>query len=120
MALVTRSMKPLDPEQYRLWHRLRRMPRFIFVVVLGAIMTSGAIVGLNALMTWIFTGMTLSGHVTLLMFGLLFLFVGGAYAWTWSYMQQRYHATRGLRCPDCGYLIIGLTSDRCPECGMGL
>ena len=26
----------------------------------------------------------------------------------------------GVLCPDCGYDLRGLTSDRCPECGFGL
>ena len=112
-----RAAKPLDPGQYRLWHRMRRMPRFLFVFVLGAVVTSGAIVALNALMSWALGGVTLGGRALLLMFVLLMLAVGAAFAWTWSYMQQRYAATRGLRCPTCGYLVTGLHSPRCPECG---
>jgi hypothetical protein len=110
-------MKPLDPTQFRLWHRLRKMPRLVFVVVLGALLTSGMIVSMNALMTWVLAGVTLDGRAMLIMFGLLMLAVGGSFAWTWSYMQQRYAATRGMRCTSCGYLIIGLTSHQCPECG---
>ena len=109
--------RPLDPGQYRLWHRLRRMPRLVFVIGVGAILTSGVIVGLNAAVTWLVAGVTLGRGALLLMFIGLALAVGASFAWTWSYMQKRYAATRNLRCPDCGYLVIGLHSDRCPECG---
>ena len=36
---------------------------------------------------------------------------------TWWYMEKRYDATSGLRCPRCGQLLIGVGSGRCPECG---
>jgi hypothetical protein len=29
-------------------------------------------------------------------------------------------ADQHLRCPRCGYLMAGLTSDGCPECGHGV
>lgn len=115
--VATRSSRPLDPEQYRLWHRLRRMPRFVFVIVLGAMLTSGAIVALNTLVTWALTGVTLGAPGLVILFVGLAVLVGLCFAWTWSYMQKRYAATAGLRCPGCGYLVIGLHSDRCPECG---
>ena len=113
----TRTYKPLDPNQYRLWHRLRRMPRFVLVVVLGALITSGLIVGLNALMTWLLAGVVLPGRAMLLMFGGVMVATWLSFAWTWSYMQKRYHATSGLLCTTCGYTIIGLHSPLCPECG---
>ncbi len=110
-------VKPLDPGQYRLWHRIRRMPRFLFVFVLGAMLTSGAIVGLNTLMTWVVAGTTLGARAMLMMFGGVMLATWISFAWTWSYMQKRYAATRDLRCPHCGYFVVGLHSPRCPECG---
>lgn len=93
------------------------MPRFVFVVVIGALLTSGLIVALNAFVTWALAGVTLGSKTLLIMYGVLMLVVGGAYAWTWSYMQQRYAATRGLLCTHCGYLVMGITSEQCPECG---
>ncbi|MCZ6836812.1 MAG: hypothetical protein O7G85_13635 [Planctomycetota bacterium] len=110
-------MKPLDPGQYRLWHRLRRMPRFVFVIGFGAILTSGLIVSLNAFMTWAVAGVSIGAMNLLLVYFMLMLAVGASFAWTWSYMQKRYAATIDLRCPQCGYLTMGLHSSRCPECG---
>jgi len=120
VATRQHDAKPLDAGQYRLWHRLRRMPRFVFVVVLGGIVTAGAVVGLNVVVTWLVAGVTLGERALLLMFGGVMLATGLSSAWTWSYMQKRYAATRHLRCPECGYLTTGLHSDRCPECGRGL
>ena len=113
-------IRPLDPGQYRLWHRIRRIPRFVFVVVLGGIVTAGLIVGLNVLVTWAVAGVTLGEHALLMVFGGVMLATWLSSAWTWSYMQRRYAATRNVRCPGCGYLTIGLHSARCPECGRAL
>lgn len=116
-SAAARTYKPLDPDQYRLWHRLRRMPRFVFVVVLGAFLTSGLIVGLNIFMSWLLAGFVLGRGPTLLMLGGVMVATGLSFAWTWSYMQKRYQSTRGLLCTTCGYTITGLHSTLCPECG---
>lgn len=48
---------------------------------------------------------------------LLFSVLGG----TQWYFIVRYFTKRkvisGPTCPKCGYLLVGTTSDRCPECG---
>ena len=110
-------MKPLDPKQFRIWHRLRRMPRLVFIIVFGSGITAGAIVGLNVLVSLVITPMTIRGRSLLIIYIALALVMGGAFAWTWSYMQKRYQATRGLLCTTCGYTITGLHSPLCPECG---
>ena len=113
-------MKPLDQKQFRIWHRLRRMPRLVFIIVFGSGITAGAIMGLNVLFSLMISPMTMRGRTLLIMYIALAVVIGGAFAWTWSYMQKRYTATRGLLCTRCGYMVIGLHSGRCPECGTSL
>ncbi len=113
-------MKPLDQKQFRIWHRLRRIPRLVFIFVFGSGITAGAIVGLNVLISLVITGWTIRDRSLLIMYLALALVMGGAFAWTWSYMQKRYTATQGLLCTQCGYMVIGLHSDRYPECGTSL
>lgn len=35
-------------------------------------------------------------------------------------INKRHHASKILPCHNCGYSLVGLTSDRCPECGTEL
>jgi hypothetical protein len=107
---------PLDPTQFRLWHRLRRLPRFVFIGLLGSLGTSAAVVLLHAVVGG-FLGARLRGTGLLILFLGLAVVVGGAFAWTRSYMERRYRATRSLLCPRCGYAIHAAATGRCPERG---
>jgi DNA-directed RNA polymerase subunit RPC12/RpoP len=95
---------------------VRRLTAAVFVVGVGLMVTVPAIIVLNAVAMWVF-GLTWRRHDLLWLVPIVGLLCGGAFSWTWVYMESRYAATAGRMCPHCGYARDGLTADRCPECG---
>ena len=107
------------PVLFWIWSRHRRS-RGIW---LGAAMTFGIWIVAIGLMA--FAAETISGDEGVLMVGVFFVALCITLI-VWLQLYRRYVSGRALygpdhqidlRCPKCGYRMVGLREARCPECG---
>ena len=73
-------MKPLDPAQFTLWYRLRRMPRALFVAGIGGILTTAIIIVFFAMTSRLF-GVDYGRNVIIILTVFLAITVTAAYDW---------------------------------------
>jgi hypothetical protein len=85
-------------------------------------------VSIVSVITCVIAGDSLRGDSELVIAGVIMLAVGVI---TLIWLQAVRRGNRGrplrnrqdqlpdLRCPECGYRMVGLTESRCPECGTG-
>ncbi|MHC5003143.1 MAG: hypothetical protein ACYTJ0_08470 [Planctomycetota bacterium] len=113
--------RPIDPRQHVWWHRLRRLGPVGFVALIGCLASPLLTVALFGGVIYAFrypwATFVRVGSVMWLLTAPVY---AGACAWTWVYMEQRYRATLGVRCPGCGYTLRGVAGPRCPECGTSI
>jgi hypothetical protein len=87
------------------------------VFVLAAVGSGGVVIALH-IATCSLLGVGIAAPATLAaLVVIVAAALAGAHAWTWSYMERRYAATRDLLCPRCGYHVGATRSVLCPECG---
>jgi general secretion pathway protein G len=105
----------LSPEKYACGSHQRRP-------MLGSI--GASLILLGAAMTFALSQLSTSmpdGFYSAMFAGIIFLSVWVAVIWTGAVMTRRgfvLHREGDLpHCPKCEYLLIGIQSERCPECG---
>jgi hypothetical protein len=107
-----------------LWTR-RRRGRAPSQVILYATLLTFALVVVTSLLG-IYIDNALAGDEEIAIVGIVMM-AGAAAIVIWLVAIRRYNAGHGLqtaqeqqqeiRCPNCGYRMVGLHESRCPECG---
>ena len=113
------TAKPIDARQHTWWHRLRRLRWWGFTFLGGGLVAPLITVVLFGGVVWYYhyplSTFLFNGRLIWIVSAPIYM---GAFLWTWSHMEKRYHATLSLRCARCGHTLLHTAfQDRCPECG---
>ena len=116
-ALTARTTRPIDARQHTWWHRLRRLGRWGFVGLGGGVAAPGVTCMLFAgvILYYGYPWSTFFRNGALIWFVSAPIYLAACW-WTYSHMEERSHATLGVRCANCGHELLPGQA-RCPECG---